>query len=82
MAGPNQPHDHAQHDREQRLREVEREASNTRAENNARMAQCDPSEIARQAQENLAKADLQGRGVPQAEVGPKSARPRPEVPGG
>jgi len=77
MPNKNQPHD----EKERRL-EVEREQANTRAENNVRTAQCDPNEIARQAQENLAIAKRQGRNLPKAETGSKSARPRPEVPGG
>ena len=69
-------------DHEQRRREVERETANTQAENSARVAQCDPNETARQAQENLAIAQRQGRSVPNTDTKPKSARPRPEVPGG
>jgi hypothetical protein len=73
----NQPQD-----QEVRRREVEREMANARAENELRMAQCDPNETARQAQENLAAAQRQGVRMPKADPGPKSARPRPEVPGG
>ena len=69
-------------DQEERRLEVEREEANVRAENNLRLAQCDPNEIARQAQENLATAKRQGRSIPKAKNGPKSARPRPEVAGG
>ncbi len=79
MAAPNKHHPH---DQEERRLEVEREAANARAENNARTAQCDPNEIARQARENLATARRQGGNLPKAKNGPKSARPRPEVPGG
>ena len=55
-------------DQEQRRREVDREATNASAENNLRMAQCDPAEIARQAQENLATAKREGRSMPKAKI--------------
>ena len=69
-------------DHEQRHHEVKRETANSQAENDVRMAQSDPAEVARGARERLANAEAGGRSVSETAPGQRSARPRPEVAGG